>query len=98
MSWMGRPAGYRRAERDVDADESEIDRIHSYFGESCSLPIGLVGVHFASKVDALIIRGKIGQAAEYARTARLLVMIAAVVTGVLYLVFFVLLLQLLMPL
>ncbi|KAI8917399.1 hypothetical protein BC831DRAFT_516509 [Entophlyctis helioformis] len=99
---------YTDARRDDEERSYDIRSIHSCFGESvivsmlscccCSLPIGLTSVYYASKVDGLILRGKPQQAARYARTARILVAVTAVVTAILYAVVVFLLSQLLVPL
>ncbi|KAH6594523.1 hypothetical protein BASA50_006472 [Batrachochytrium salamandrivorans] len=91
-----------------DTDPS-LDAIHSFFGESvivsllsccclCSLPVGLLAVYYSSKVDSLILRGKIDLAIRCAHIARILLWTAVGITITMYILAFIVILQLLRPL
>ncbi|XJO75088.1 hypothetical protein BDV3_005812 [Batrachochytrium dendrobatidis] len=95
-------------ENNTDSQVS-LDTIHSFLGESiiismlsccclCSLPMGLLAVYYAANVDALILRGKSGMALHYSCIAKKLVYITAAITLVMYILFFFVLMQLLIPL
>lgn len=84
-------------------------KVHSFLGESiivsiisccclCSLPVSLIGVLYASRVEMLLLQGKRDQAISFAKTARLLTLIAVVMTIGFYIAVFALFLTLLKPL
>ncbi|EGF80527.1 hypothetical protein BATDEDRAFT_88728 [Batrachochytrium dendrobatidis JAM81] len=74
------------------------DAIENNTDSQCSLPMGLLAVYYAANVDALILRGKSGMALHYSCIAKKLVYITAAITLVMYILFFFVLMQLLIPL
>lgn len=81
---------------------------HSYLGESIitsilslcccpSLPLALLSIYYASKVDSYVISGDFTRAKYNARVAKGLIMLSGLMTAGSFLVVFVVFLQLLRP-